>query len=246
VRGKVGSGKARWTVELRPLPKVVARLRRRYSGLGSRCSSSNRGSEWTSCGGARSRRRAAPGAQAVFANRLEDVGREHRGFLLDVATGRTDRGDDARGRGAPAGALVRARSGRSSEERRMNAARTDSGRILLVVTGGIAAYKACDVVRELRHAGLDVQVILTKEAGAFVTATTFEALSGRGPQRAPPGRHRRRDRPHPARPCRRRRGVVPRRRTSSPKLHAGLCDDLASGDAARAAEAGPDPGRARR
>ena len=51
-------------------------------------------------------------------------------------------------------------------------------RILLVVTGGIAAYKACDVVRELRRAGVAVRVILTKEAAQFVTALTFEALSG--------------------------------------------------------------------
>ncbi|MBL8841799.1 MAG: hypothetical protein JNL90_09770 [Planctomycetes bacterium] len=54
-----------------------------------------------------------------------------------------------------------------------------SARVLLVVTGGIAAYKACDVVRELRRAGATVQVILTREATQFVTPLTFEALSGR-------------------------------------------------------------------
>ncbi len=52
-------------------------------------------------------------------------------------------------------------------------------RVLLVVTGGIAAYKACDVVRELRRTGATVQVILTREATQFVTPLTFEALSGR-------------------------------------------------------------------
>jgi phosphopantothenoylcysteine decarboxylase/phosphopantothenate--cysteine ligase len=52
-------------------------------------------------------------------------------------------------------------------------------RVLLVVTGGIAAYKACDLVRELVHAGASVQVILTREATQFVSAMTFEALSGR-------------------------------------------------------------------
>jgi len=52
-------------------------------------------------------------------------------------------------------------------------------RVLLVVTGGIAAFKTCDVVRELRHAGAQVQVLLTREAAQFVTAVTFEALSGR-------------------------------------------------------------------
>jgi len=52
-------------------------------------------------------------------------------------------------------------------------------RVLLVVTGGIAAYKACDVVRELRRAGSEVAVVLTREATQFVTALTFEALSGK-------------------------------------------------------------------
>jgi phosphopantothenoylcysteine decarboxylase/phosphopantothenate--cysteine ligase len=57
--------------------------------------------------------------------------------------------------------------------------RSGSPRVLLVVTGGIAAYKACDVVRELTRAGAGVQVVLTREATQFVTAMTFEALSGR-------------------------------------------------------------------
>lgn len=52
-------------------------------------------------------------------------------------------------------------------------------RVLLLVTGGIAAYKACDLVRELRRAGAEVEVVLTREATQFVTPLTFEALSGR-------------------------------------------------------------------
>jgi phosphopantothenoylcysteine decarboxylase/phosphopantothenate--cysteine ligase len=51
--------------------------------------------------------------------------------------------------------------------------------VLLVVTGGIAAYKACDVVRELRRAGSVVQVVMTREATQFVTPMTFEALAGK-------------------------------------------------------------------
>lgn len=51
-------------------------------------------------------------------------------------------------------------------------------RVTLAVTGGIAAYKACEVVRLLKKAGADVTVILTKAAAAFVTPMTFEALSG--------------------------------------------------------------------
>jgi phosphopantothenoylcysteine decarboxylase/phosphopantothenate--cysteine ligase len=51
--------------------------------------------------------------------------------------------------------------------------------LLLTVTGGIAAYKACDLVRELRRREWSVEVILTRAATAFVTAMTFEALSSR-------------------------------------------------------------------
>ena len=51
-------------------------------------------------------------------------------------------------------------------------------RILLGVSGGIAAYKAADLVRRLRDAGADVQVVMTEGATQFITATTFQALSG--------------------------------------------------------------------
>ncbi|MBS0462598.1 MAG: bifunctional phosphopantothenoylcysteine decarboxylase/phosphopantothenate--cysteine ligase CoaBC [Proteobacteria bacterium] len=52
-------------------------------------------------------------------------------------------------------------------------------RILLGVSGGIAAYKAADLVRRLRDAGAQVQVVMTAAAGQFVGAATFQALSGR-------------------------------------------------------------------
>ncbi len=52
-------------------------------------------------------------------------------------------------------------------------------RILLGVTGGIAAYKSADLVRRLRDRGAEVQVVMTQAAGEFITATTFQALSGR-------------------------------------------------------------------
>ena len=51
--------------------------------------------------------------------------------------------------------------------------------ILLGVTGGIAAYKSADLVRRLRERGADVQVVMTRAAREFVSATTFQALSGR-------------------------------------------------------------------
>ena len=54
-----------------------------------------------------------------------------------------------------------------------------SRRILLGVTGGIAAYKAAEVTRLLRRAGADVRVVMTAAATRFVGELTFQALSGR-------------------------------------------------------------------
>jgi len=51
-------------------------------------------------------------------------------------------------------------------------------RILLGVSGGIAAYKSAELVRRLRDAGALVRVVLTENAARFVTPTTFQALSG--------------------------------------------------------------------
>jgi phosphopantothenoylcysteine decarboxylase/phosphopantothenate--cysteine ligase len=50
--------------------------------------------------------------------------------------------------------------------------------VLLGVSGGIAAYKAAELVRRLRDAGAEVRVVLTEGATRFVTALTFQALSG--------------------------------------------------------------------
>ncbi|NLH91478.1 MAG: bifunctional phosphopantothenoylcysteine decarboxylase/phosphopantothenate--cysteine ligase CoaBC [Atopobium sp.] len=49
--------------------------------------------------------------------------------------------------------------------------------VLLVVTGGIAAYKACEVLRGLQNAGCVVRVCMSDEARRFVGTTTFAALS---------------------------------------------------------------------
>ena len=51
-------------------------------------------------------------------------------------------------------------------------------RIIVGVAGGIAAYKACSLVRQLCEAGHDVRVVPTESALRFVGAATFEALSG--------------------------------------------------------------------
>lgn len=55
----------------------------------------------------------------------------------------------------------------------------DQKRILLGVTGGIAAYKAAELVRQLIKAGHQVQVVMTQSATEFVGPVTFQALSGR-------------------------------------------------------------------
>jgi phosphopantothenoylcysteine decarboxylase/phosphopantothenate--cysteine ligase len=52
-------------------------------------------------------------------------------------------------------------------------------RILLGVTGGIAAYKSAEIVRRLHERGAEVQVVMTASARQFVTPLTFQALSGR-------------------------------------------------------------------
>ena len=54
----------------------------------------------------------------------------------------------------------------------------EKSRILLAVCGGIAAYKACEVLRGLQKAGCEVRVTMTEDATRFVGAATFEALSG--------------------------------------------------------------------
>ena len=51
-------------------------------------------------------------------------------------------------------------------------------KIVLGVTGGIAAYKAAELVRELVRAGARVYVIMTRSAREFVTPLTFQTLSG--------------------------------------------------------------------
>jgi phosphopantothenoylcysteine decarboxylase/phosphopantothenate--cysteine ligase len=51
--------------------------------------------------------------------------------------------------------------------------------VILGVTGGIAAYKAAELTRELQRKGIDVQVVLTRAAGSLVTPATFQALSGK-------------------------------------------------------------------
>ena len=50
--------------------------------------------------------------------------------------------------------------------------------ILLAVTGGIAAYKSAEIVRNLKKLGSNVKVIMTKSSQEFITPLTLQALSG--------------------------------------------------------------------
>src|SRR5712692_6643675 len=51
-------------------------------------------------------------------------------------------------------------------------------RITLGVTGGVAAYKAAELVRRLQQDGFSVQVVMTRGAREFITPLTFAALTG--------------------------------------------------------------------
>ena len=52
-------------------------------------------------------------------------------------------------------------------------------KVLLGVSGGVAAYKAAELLRRLQQHGIEVQVAMTRSAQRFVTPLTFEALSGK-------------------------------------------------------------------
>ena len=58
---------------------------------------------------------------------------------------------------------------------------TDSAkkRLVLGVTGGVAAYKAAELTRLLVKSGIEVQVIMTEAARHFIAPATFQALSGK-------------------------------------------------------------------
>ncbi|MFD7511816.1 flavoprotein, partial [Streptomyces sp. NPDC059853] len=54
----------------------------------------------------------------------------------------------------------------------------DKPKVVLGVSGGIAAYKACELLRRLTESGHDVRVLPTANALRFVGAPTWAALSG--------------------------------------------------------------------
>ncbi len=50
--------------------------------------------------------------------------------------------------------------------------------ILLGVSGSIAAYKACDLITDLRQAGFEVRVVMTKDAHHFITSLSLQSFAG--------------------------------------------------------------------
>ena len=62
---------------------------------------------------------------------------------------------------------------------RLSPVATPEPRILLGITGGIAAYKGAELARQFVKAGCQVQVVMTEGAAHFITAQTFQALTGR-------------------------------------------------------------------
>ena len=55
---------------------------------------------------------------------------------------------------------------------------TPSARILLIVSGGIAAYKSLELIRRGRDRGMSFRVILTRGGAEFVTPLSFASISG--------------------------------------------------------------------
>ena len=55
---------------------------------------------------------------------------------------------------------------------------TAGKRLLLGLTGGVAAYKSAELLRSLTKAGYDVRVVMTQAAMQFIGTATMQALSG--------------------------------------------------------------------
>src|SRR2546430_2772157 len=102
---------------------------------------------------------------------------EARTILRDAASlqaGRIGARAQAHPRAAPRGRVVA-----DAPAREAGAARAaDTKHILLIIGGGIAAYKALDLIRRLKEHGLAVRCILTKAAQEFITPLSAGALSG--------------------------------------------------------------------
>src|SRR5262245_23144233 len=101
---------------------------------------------------------------------------EARTILRDAAGRADDKGEaraPARQPAAPRGRIADAPA--RAEESDRDAA---TKRVLLIIGGGIAAYKALDLIRRLKERSLAVRCILTKAAQEFITPLSAGALSG--------------------------------------------------------------------
>ena len=93
---------------------------------------------------------------------LREKGRAPSARLMDAVTEFMANHDKA---GSPSGLPVAAKA-------------LDGKRILLIVSGGIAAYKALDLIRRLRESGAHVRAIMTRAAQEFITPLSVGALTG--------------------------------------------------------------------
>jgi len=78
----------------------------------------------------------------------------------------------------PSGGSAQSRQGGSWSDPTERAASAQGSKIVLCVTGGIAAYKAVEIVRTLVQLGAEVRVVMTRAATTFVGAQTFASVSG--------------------------------------------------------------------
>jgi len=85
---------------------------------------------------------------------------------------------DGAAEAAPAKATSTPKPARRSEAAATQAA---SRRVLLIIAGGIAAYKSLDLIRRLRERGIAIRVVMTKAAQEFVTPMSVGAIAGEKP-----------------------------------------------------------------
>src|SRR5262245_1560503 len=90
--------------------------------------------------------------------------------ILREATEQSD--DEAR---TPVGSVVAPKTARRTARAPLS---DDTKKILLIIGGGIAAYKSLDLIRRLKERGISVRCILTKAAEHFVTPLSASALVG--------------------------------------------------------------------
>ena len=110
--------------------------------------------------------------------------RQIQGGSMPSDQGTQPQGDAAGPQGTSAGAREVPNSrpqGKEKQQAGREPGRIDTGepmKIALGVSGGIACYKAAEILRRLQDRGFDVVVVMTKGATQFVTPLTFRALSG--------------------------------------------------------------------